>query len=497
MKKMSARILSEDTERVRDEIFTHKMDGEEFIALKGQTGSEKANQFERSVIGFASSSMSSNQILDQIIAEGVLGISIHPMGGMLHMITFESTEDKKAMIDSKWLETWFMELRDVTRSCSSLWKETWIKVYGVPLGGWNYNNFYNIGNIFGRVLSVDYSGFECAKILIITDCLFIINCNMLLELEGNMAKVWITEDIKTIYVKEDAVCQKNPFLSSDEEDEKEKGAESADDVEIQNLDDVEVQEEEEGTQNKGGSSPIIETTKGALSNVMIPWPHKNTGDNEKTPIMNQSQTEVAPKHVVNSNENPCNLINDCFSPKKSQTEPGPIISPNKSTPSKISQTTSSNLGDFGPGPIINTHLTFHLPNKIPSPTSISHPTSQSPIKTSNRFGPLLKSNKSSSASSLSSGPMFPPGFEDSILPNLKKAHAQKRQKKLLRKNKKLKLQPDPYLLLLAQPGELTAASVLSIASELGFTYNGNLDNLHSLISDILSNHKKDWTPSNI
>lgn len=33
-------------------------------------------------------------------------------------------------------------------------------------------NFYNIGCIFGKILSVKYSKLDCAKVTILIDCLF-------------------------------------------------------------------------------------------------------------------------------------------------------------------------------------------------------------------------------------------------------------------------------------------------------------------------------------
>lgn len=71
------------------------------------------------------------------------------MGGILHLITFESQEDKQTMLDSKWLDRWFLDFQKVDNDNASVWKEAWMSVYGVPLGAWVYENFYNIGCVFG------------------------------------------------------------------------------------------------------------------------------------------------------------------------------------------------------------------------------------------------------------------------------------------------------------------------------------------------------------
>lgn len=91
----------------------------------------------RCVIGVVSSSSPSNSILEGILAAGVNCLIIQLMGGMLHLITFDSLEDKIAMIDSKWLENWFIHLENVNDSSVSIWRETRIKVYGVPLSIWD------------------------------------------------------------------------------------------------------------------------------------------------------------------------------------------------------------------------------------------------------------------------------------------------------------------------------------------------------------------------
>lgn len=76
-------------------------------------------------------------------------------------------EDKFAILKRKWLDNWFEDLREVNDACATKWKESWIKIYGVPLRSWSYENFFNIGCVFGRVLSVEYSSFEYARILFI------------------------------------------------------------------------------------------------------------------------------------------------------------------------------------------------------------------------------------------------------------------------------------------------------------------------------------------
>lgn len=69
---------------------------------------------------------------------------------MLHLITFDTFEDKKSLIESEWLQRWFSKLINVNTRSVSLWRETWVNIYGVPLIAWGYDNFYNIGSMLGE-----------------------------------------------------------------------------------------------------------------------------------------------------------------------------------------------------------------------------------------------------------------------------------------------------------------------------------------------------------
>lgn len=149
-------------------------------------------------MAIALSSLPSHHIWDHILSEGVNSISIKPLGGMQHLITFESLEEKVAMIECNWLDRWFRDMRDIDAQCAPLWRKTQIKVYRVPIRGWSYDNFFNIGCIFGRVLSVDYSDFNYAKVLIISDCLFAINYKLAVEISGKIHKICVTEDYNFI-----------------------------------------------------------------------------------------------------------------------------------------------------------------------------------------------------------------------------------------------------------------------------------------------------------
>lgn len=152
-----------------DEI---NVDGDYISTIVRTTCNDNQEMLERSAIAIASSSQSSEIVMDHILSEGVTCLKIKLMGGMLNLITFDTFEDKKAIMESKWLDRWFMAIRNVNDQSANLWRETWMKIYGVPLIAWGYDHFYKIGCVFGRVLSVNYKDYDCAYVLVFTDCLF-------------------------------------------------------------------------------------------------------------------------------------------------------------------------------------------------------------------------------------------------------------------------------------------------------------------------------------
>lgn len=194
VRKMSSRALGEDTEKTRDELTVSVIDDEELITIKGARCYDHEDTLKRSVLATSPSSLTSSQILDHVLAEGVTCLHIKPMGGMLHLITFDSIEGNDAILQSKWLDRWFADLCNINDVCASRWRKTQLKVYGVPLRGWGYENFYNIGCMFGRVLSVHHLEFDFATIQVLTDCLFLINCKMAMEFLGKQYKICISED---------------------------------------------------------------------------------------------------------------------------------------------------------------------------------------------------------------------------------------------------------------------------------------------------------------
>lgn len=130
---MSSKVLGEDTGKIRNSL--EEIDTESDIAagIRGRLHDENKEWLNRSAIAISHSLQSSESILKHILSEGVNCLIIKSMGGMQHLLIFDSLEDKRSIIDSQWLDRLFMAVRDVNRRSKALWRKSWINKYVVPL----------------------------------------------------------------------------------------------------------------------------------------------------------------------------------------------------------------------------------------------------------------------------------------------------------------------------------------------------------------------------
>lgn len=481
---VSTQILGEATEDARNNLIAKEENDEFMLVLKGTRNTENEELFARSSIAVARSSMSSEDILSRILAEGVISLTIKPMGGLLHLISFESVEEKEALLESKWLDNWFMDIRNVNSSVSSQWRETWIKIYGVPISAWNYENFHKIGSVYGRVLTVEYSNFDCATVLVITDCLFKINCKLHLELDGNFFAIFTTENDYCTSVKPDVHGSKgkpneNPSGKVDD--------------------------------GSHANSPSFQSSEN--HDVLLP----PTNTNEASQPMNFSQGDVhspskpiktpthMPNHVSKIKQIPTfHLPTNQSHPTNSFVSPCPKSLPETWSPPPLPMSNKLNKRRFSVGPQeVPESTPFHVP-QAQSHTSNSPPPQ---IQVSNRFEPLKKhaSKQLSTSSSTVSGPTFPPGFEPFIPNPMKLAHEAKRKKKLRKKKQKPKIIPKPApqqnvknlktkprKRLFMDAASITPDDVLLFAEKIGLAYAGSPAELRDKVEVILERQKADW-----
>lgn len=134
--------------------------------------------------------------------------------------------------------------------------------------------------------------------------------------------------------------------------------------------------------------------------------------------------------------------------------------------------------------------------------SFESPHHLSPINIQNRFGPLVKPKTKSYSSTTTSGPLFPPGFENLIPIPIKKAHTKKKQKQKKQETPSL----NPNQMNSSAPPDhpnthtkgqlkITPSVILKFADEIGLEFNGPRSELEYRINRILSRQNSEWSPN--
>lgn len=483
----SSKILGEDTERVRNSLKEIDVNEDYAAAIEGKKCEDKMETLARSVIGIASSSQNADVIHEHITSEGVNCLTIKSMGGMKHLITFHSLEDKESMIQSRWLERWYMELKEVDNLSTTHWRETWINIYGVPLVGWGYENFYNIGSILGKVLSVSYTDLDCANVMIITDCLFDINTKISICIEGVQYPIHISE--KKQYLKS-SVC---PCREETQENISAKSTEQLSHSPGKSTHDVTLSFKED----KMKSHFLKETHLiGNNKNNENCAHHLMEPSNERpntTPEINKINLDA---------DSQCNQPHsNHYTPNKTASKKIGTAFPKPNTHQDTDNLTHQSNPNIKP-PILNNNSS---PNqKSPNHRTTNSKHTNSPIQISNMFGPLLRPGNSKSSSTITSGstscsgPLFPPGFEDTIPAQHKFEKEQKRKKKM-EKKRKLKQSSSSANNNTNSPDShqttthiIRVDDVINMASQLGLFFDGPISELRSRIDRILRNQKQNW-----
>ena len=392
-------------------------------------------------------------------------------------------EDKKSLLESQWLDRWFLKIKDVDCNSKALWRETWISILGVPLIAWDYENFYNLSCIFGKVISVHYKQFDCAMVKICTDCMFDINCKISMEIEGKIFSVAISEKQ---YSWANISCpqqgEQKVSNNSKKPDQQEKHT---------------------------GTSPSNVKTVAASDKAKSRVPN----DDDALEIMNEQTINIplvpTQKHAMPSSPSQSSLhlenikltsshIPVCWDSNHWETQ----TDQQKKGPDQNKSAAIHSLSllkgqdNRGVSPSFPSQLSPQKNQTLQKPIF-------SPIKTSNTFGPLIRPNKtktnssSTLGSSSCSGPLFPPGFEDNI-PNHTKEEQKKKRMRKLEKKRKLR-QASSYAQsscspssLMHLPNTIQINDVIQMANTLGLTFHGPHAELERRIGVILSNQRLNW-----
>lgn len=443
---------------------------------------ENVEMLQRSALAIAPSSQTSESILNAILSEGVNCLTIKSMGGMQHLLIFDTFEDKKQMMESEWLLQWFMKITNVNDQSATLWRETCISIYGVPLIAWGYKNFFDIGCVFGRVISVDYKNFDCANVRIFTDCLFDTSCKISMEIEGKSYAVHILEkkgnrDKGNNLHQGASQNDVNPphLILTDQPTQKQNNIKSVTSSlasDTQNFNDwsgakPDEEEVEQPDKNCAHVTPNVGITEGNSKAQGC-----NDGCMGKSPTLNDPLIAVEQVAPTSPSQPPEFLKSPSPLPKAQQINP---TSPNYPKPTSYGLHSESS-------PVHNQ----------PSP---------SPIPLTNRFKSLLRPKTSNSSSSSLSGPIYPPGFEPKIPFNIIRINDTKKKKK-----KQKKKHPD---LLLLKPNqsklppiastsleEISTSSIMVLAEKLQLQFDGPASDLEARIDEILRQQKSNWDSRN-
>nr|CCA66187.1 hypothetical protein [Beta vulgaris subsp. vulgaris] len=477
---MSSRALGEDTEKTRESLGEIDIEGEFAAALKGEACEEIKEMLERSAVAVANSSQSSEDILSHILAEGVNCLKIKPMGGMLHLIIFETFADKKEMMECKWLEKWFLVLRNVNDESAMVWRETWLKVQGMPLIAWSHENFYKIGCVYGRVISVNQKDFECAYILVFTDYLFQINNLISMEIQGKQYSIFVSEANSPGSVMQKSSHHPGNHVHGIAANQSPNGMGSPSKSNPRNLTPPSAKSDQWKSKEVDTNHLISISKKPPKSQNVISFPPENLnepfpGKPHGQPFRQSSVNDWSglgycspQKRKNNHSQSPMREPIDFSSPSKIIEVPPPKSLPPKKPPAQ--PTTST--------PLINSPNKPHLKNgPIPNPPKQNH------------------SSSGTIDSSSGSGPLFPPGFEDRVPSHIKIAQLEKRKKKL-EKKKRLKFNAQSKMTATPPPKQLYGAiavdDVIELASLLGLSFDGQLSELRRRIQVILQGQVHTW-----
>lgn len=476
---MHSRVLGENTEKIREQVRLEEMDGEQIISIQGRRSGENDELFKRSAIAVAHSSSSSEIIHGHILAEGVNCLKIKPLGGLLHLIIFDTIEDKEEMVRSQWLLNWFMEIRPVNKSSAAIWRQTHLVIYGVPLSAWNYENFFNIGNIYGRVISVEYARMDCAIVTVITDCFFLINNPVILNVEGELFKIFVSEKGSVEVNPEHN--SKGHHKTTEEDDPK---------------------EEDESPQTDEMESPIVRPSP--MHEEEMEKSAVDLGRDDNNYLFNDSMG--TPNKTAQKN---LSIHQSPFTPfsqkdttnELSKTGPSPLSDP--PLPSL------ENLQIFSPPPKTFTPSKLNLERDMNlnldlSPKKTEKIPAQNQTTQANKYhSPIQKkpTSKSLSSSPSVSGPSIPPGFEDFIPSPLKIQHESRRIKKLQKKREKRlrastlsheQKKSDSLISPQKEDVDAIAGEIIELGFKMGMNFQGSLSDLHCKIRSILTRQNQDW-----
>ncbi|GKU96029.1 hypothetical protein SLEP1_g9310 [Rubroshorea leprosula] len=141
---------------------------------------------------------------EKFFMEGYFTYKIRPMGGKLVLLEGSDRDEVKDLVElaADWLGHWFEDIKPWSPEIVATERFTWLKCQGMPVHGWNSDNFSTLGCLFGKFLCLDDSTskrkrFDVARFLISTPIMEFISRTITVTVNGALYKIKVMEEEST------------------------------------------------------------------------------------------------------------------------------------------------------------------------------------------------------------------------------------------------------------------------------------------------------------
>ncbi|GKV46677.1 hypothetical protein SLEP1_g53653 [Rubroshorea leprosula] len=141
---------------------------------------------------------------EKFFMEGYFTCKIRPMGGKLVLLKGSDRDEMKDLVEltADWLGHWFEDIKPWSLEIVATERFTWLKCQGMPVHGWNSDNFSTSSCLFGKFLCLDDSTskrkrFDVARFLISTPIMEFISRTITITVNGALYKIKVMEEEST------------------------------------------------------------------------------------------------------------------------------------------------------------------------------------------------------------------------------------------------------------------------------------------------------------
>ncbi|GKU91868.1 hypothetical protein SLEP1_g5682 [Rubroshorea leprosula] len=156
------------------------------------------------MVGTVHSVESAPLLQEKFFMEGYFTCKIRPMGGKLVLLEGSDRDEMKDLLElaADWLGHWFEDIKPWSLEIVATERFTWLKYQGMPVHGWNLDNFSTLGCLFGKFPCLDDSTskrkhFDVARFLISTPIMEFISRTITITVNGALCKIKVMEEEST------------------------------------------------------------------------------------------------------------------------------------------------------------------------------------------------------------------------------------------------------------------------------------------------------------